>query len=89
MSLLTNKNILVTGGSRGIGAGIVKAAMQEGANVAFTYLNSVEEAESIVEEMVSKHPEQRCLAQQCDVADTDIYLPFLSKTFAENPYWLL
>ena len=71
MSLLSNKNILVTGGSRGIGTAIVRTAMQEGANVAFTYLNSIDEAEAIVKDMAAKYPDQRCLARQCDVADTE------------------
>ena len=69
--MLANKNILVTGGSRGIGTGIVRAAMEEGANVAFTYLNSADEAEEIVTEMSAKYPNQRCIASQCDVADTE------------------
>ena len=71
MSLLANKNIIVTGGSRGIGAGIVKTAMEEGANVAFTYLNSIDEAETIVKEMGQEYPNQRCIASQCDVGDTE------------------
>ncbi len=34
---LENKNIFVTGGSRGIGAAIVKQLSELGAKVAFTY----------------------------------------------------
>jgi 3-oxoacyl-[acyl-carrier protein] reductase len=68
---LDNKNILVTGGSRGIGKAIVRIAMEEGANVAFTYLNSEGEAQSFVEEMCAKYLDQRCVAHQCDVTDTD------------------
>jgi len=71
MGLLDKKNILVTGGSRGIGKGIVKTAMAEGANVIFTYLNSAEEAKTLADEMITSYPGQRCVAQQCDVADTD------------------
>ena len=71
MSILANKNIFVTGGSRGIGKAIVRDAMQEGANIIFTYLNSTEEAETIVQEMAAKYPDQRCLARQCDVGDTE------------------
>ena len=70
MSSLENKNVLVTGGSRGIGKAIVRTAMQEGANVIFTYLNSIEEAESIARELESNFPGQRCVARQCDVGDT-------------------
>jgi len=71
VSILANKNILVTGGSRGIGKAIVQTAMAEGASVAFTYLNSTDEAEAIVKEMLAKYPNQRCIANQCDVADTE------------------
>lgn len=70
MSILANKNVLVTGGSRGIGKAIVQNAMQEGANVVFTYLNSMEEAESVGRELESSFPGQRCIARQCDVNDT-------------------
>ena len=44
---LENKRALVTGGSRGIGAGIVKHLASEGARVALTYSSSPEQAEEI------------------------------------------
>jgi 3-oxoacyl-[acyl-carrier protein] reductase len=53
MSKLKNKTAFVTGGSRGIGAGIVKALAAEGANVIFTYVNSVEKAEGLAKELES------------------------------------
>ncbi|MEV0485225.1 short-chain dehydrogenase, partial [Streptomyces sp. NPDC050508] len=36
MGLLEDKVVLVNGGSQGIGAGIVRAAVREGASVVFT-----------------------------------------------------
>jgi 3-oxoacyl-[acyl-carrier protein] reductase len=69
--MLKDKKMLVTGGSRGIGAGIVRAAFQEGAEVAFTYHKNMEAAEELSSEMEARHPGQRCLALQCDVADTN------------------
>jgi 3-oxoacyl-[acyl-carrier protein] reductase len=51
MQKLINKTALVTGGSRGIGAGIVKQLTQEGANVVFTYVNSSTKAEALVKEL--------------------------------------
>jgi len=69
LGILDTKNILVTGGSRGIGKAIVATAMQEGANVAFTFLNSESEAQTFVEEMGTTYPGQRCTAHQCDVTD--------------------
>ncbi|MBR5242167.1 MAG: 3-oxoacyl-ACP reductase FabG [Clostridia bacterium] len=44
------KNVLVTGGSRGIGRAIVKAFSEKGYNVAFTYKSSHEEALSLSKE---------------------------------------
>ncbi|MBH8578088.1 3-oxoacyl-ACP reductase FabG [Nostocaceae cyanobacterium CENA369] len=46
---LKNKRALVTGGSRGIGAAIVKRLATEGADVAFTYTNSPDRAKEIAE----------------------------------------
>lgn len=50
MKLLENKVAIITGGSRGIGAGIVKKFAEQGADVAFTYRSSEEEANKIVAE---------------------------------------
>lgn len=51
MSKLKNKTAFVTGGSRGIGAGIVRQLAAEGANVIFTYVNSEEKAQALVDEI--------------------------------------
>ena len=40
MQLLQDKNVLITGASRGIGKGIAQLFAQHGANVAFTYSSS-------------------------------------------------
>jgi 3-oxoacyl-[acyl-carrier protein] reductase len=51
MKLLQGKTALITGASRGIGRGIAIKYAQEGANVAFTYLSSVEQGEALVKEL--------------------------------------
>ncbi|MEM6379533.1 MAG: 3-oxoacyl-[acyl-carrier-protein] reductase [Bacteroidota bacterium] len=51
MKLLQDKVVLVTGGSRGIGAGIVRRFAAHGANVAFTYRSSADEALAIEAEL--------------------------------------
>lgn len=48
MSVLKGKVALVTGGSRGIGAAIVRKLASEGADVAFTFISSPQKAEAIV-----------------------------------------
>lgn len=53
MKLLQGKTALITGASRGIGHGIAVKYAQEGANVAFTYLSSVEKGEALVKELES------------------------------------
>ncbi len=53
MKLLEGKTAIVTGGSRGIGKGIVKVFAAQGANVAFTYSSSAQAAKEIEEELSS------------------------------------
>jgi 3-oxoacyl-[acyl-carrier protein] reductase len=71
MGMLENKTVLITGGTRGIGAAIVRRAMEEGSQVAFTYRASSRLALDLAREMTALYPGQRCLALQCDVSDTD------------------
>ena len=51
MGLLTGKKALVTGASKGIGRSIAIRYAQEGADVAFTYLSSVEKGEALEKEL--------------------------------------
>lgn len=64
MSTLKGKVALVTGGSRGIGAAIVRKLAQEGANVAFTYISSAEKANAIVTDLEKSG--SKALAIQAD-----------------------
>ena len=50
MISLKNQNVLVTGGSRGIGKACVELFLKAGANVAFTYNAATSEANKIVNE---------------------------------------
>ena len=55
MNLLQGKTAIVTGGSRGIGAGIVKAFAEQGANVAFTFSGTLpQEAETEIKNLNNK-----------------------------------
>jgi len=51
MKLLEGKVALITGASRGIGRGIALKFAEQGANVAFTYLSSVEKGEALAKEL--------------------------------------
>ena len=51
MSHLAGKVALVTGGSRGIGAGIAKALAKHGASVAITFTKGTEAAAKVVKEI--------------------------------------
>lgn len=53
MKLLEGKTAIVTGGSRGIGAAIVRKFAEQGANVAFTYLSSEEKAKAVEAELIA------------------------------------
>lgn len=58
---LTGKKILVTGGSRGIGAGIVQHLSDLGAHVAFTYSSNQASAEKILSGL--KDPSNHMMVQ--------------------------
>src|SRR3982750_3064392 len=49
--LLAGKTALVTGASKGIGRGIAQKLAEHGAQVAFTYLSSVEKGQALEEEL--------------------------------------
>ncbi len=64
---LKGKVCLVTGGSRGIGRAIVKAMAGAGADVAFTYQNSKEQAEELASSISQSGV--RCRAYRANVAE--------------------
>ncbi|MDA9107130.1 3-oxoacyl-[acyl-carrier-protein] reductase [Flavobacteriaceae bacterium] len=51
MSLLEGKTVIITGASRGIGRGIALVLASHGANIAFTYSQSVDSANQLVSEI--------------------------------------
>lgn len=51
MKLLEGKTALITGASRGIGRGIALKFAEQGANIAFTYLSSVEKGQALAKEL--------------------------------------
>jgi 3-oxoacyl-[acyl-carrier protein] reductase len=65
--VLPGKSALVTGGSRGIGAAIVRRLAQDGAMVAFTYTQAEAAAQALVAEITAQGG--RALALRADSAD--------------------
>jgi 3-oxoacyl-[acyl-carrier protein] reductase len=69
MGKLLNKVVVVTGASKGIGAGIAKRAAAEGAKVVVNYASSSADAERVVAEI--KAAGGTAIAVQADVAKAD------------------
>ena len=68
MNVLKGKTAIVTGGSRGIGAGIVKTFVEQGANVAFTFSGTLSpEAEAEVKNLNGKGV--KIIAYKSDASD--------------------
>ena len=66
MKLLEGKNILITGGSRGIGKSIVEVLFNSGANVGFTFSSSQSAANEIAKNLNSSS--QKCIAYKSDAS---------------------
>src|SRR5271170_1434565 len=80
ISNLTNKAALVTGGSRGIGAGIAKRLAADGAAVAITYTKGVDAAASVVKGI--ERAGGRAIAIQADATDAGAVKAAVEKTVA-------
>lgn len=78
---LENKRALVTGGSRGIGAAIVKRLAREGAHVALTYVSKPEHANETA--TAARALGVRALAIQADSADAAAVVLAVERTVAE------
>ena len=75
------KSAIVTGGTRGIGRAIVLELARRGANVAFNYARSADEAEKLKAEIEALGI--KALAAQCDVANTGASADFVKQVTAE------
>lgn len=81
MKRLTKKVALVTGGSRGIGAGIAQRLAREGAAVAITYNASPARAREVVNAIEQNGG--RALAIEADSANPQAVMQAVDKTAAE------
>lgn len=72
------KTAIVTGATRGIGRAIALELAARGANVAFNFAKSIEQAETLKTEIESLGA--KTFAAQCDVADTTAAADFVKQT---------
>ena len=82
MKDLEGKVCLVTGGSRGIGRAIVAAMADAGADVAFTYHHSKEQAEALAQSIATAKG-VRCRAYQADVASPEAMQAAVKQVIAD------
>lgn len=75
------RSAIVTGGTRGIGKAIALELAKRGANVAFNYAKSADEAEKLKAEIEALGV--KALAAQCDVANTESSAEFVKQVIAE------
>ncbi|MFB5676150.1 SDR family NAD(P)-dependent oxidoreductase [Paenibacillus terreus] len=78
---LKGKTVLITGGSRGLGAVMAETLADHGADVAISYAASAEKAEAVVEKLKAKGV--RALAIQSDQADLSSAKPLINSVIAE------
>ena len=75
------KSAIVTGATRGIGKAIALELAKRGANVAFNYAKSADEAERLKTEIETSGV--KCYAAQCDVSNTEASADFVKQATAE------
>lgn len=75
------KNALVTGSSKGIGAGIAVELARQGANVTINCNSSVDQAEKVAEQV--RNLGQKALVVAADVSDQAAVEDMVAKTVAE------
>lgn len=78
---LENRRALVTGGSRGIGAAIIKRLAREGAHVALTYVSKLDQAQATAK--AAQGLGVKALAIQADSADPKAVVGAVERTVKE------
>jgi NAD(P)-dependent dehydrogenase (short-subunit alcohol dehydrogenase family) len=79
--MLKGKVVLITGGSRGLGAATAEAFAAHGADVAISYAASADKAEAVVAKLKAKGA--RAIAIRSDQADLSTARPLIESVIAE------
>jgi len=81
MISLKNKNVLVTGGSRGIGKACVELFLKAGANVAFTFQSAKNEADKVIADYKGSSKLKHYKLNLADTADIEKVIGFVLSDF--------
>jgi 3-oxoacyl-[acyl-carrier protein] reductase len=81
--------ILVTGGGKGVGAAIVRALVDAGHDVDFTYRSSGEAALALADELIKAHPGRSVTAHSLDLADKASLETFCEAAESESYFGLI
>ncbi|QIW98061.1 hypothetical protein AMS68_003579 [Peltaster fructicola] len=67
---LKGRNVLVTAGSRGLGAAIVRKFAAEGCNIVINYVSNAEAADTLAKEVSEQYPDLKILTLRADCGVT-------------------
>jgi len=80
------RRVLITGGARGVGAAIVRAAAAQGFDVDFTYRSSAAPAEALAAEIRAAHPAATVRSHALDLADRAAVEAFAAALAGLGPF---
>jgi len=80
---LKGRNVLITGGSRGLGAQIAHAFAAQGANIAINYASNSAAASELASDLSSKYPGVKTTTIKADAGSTDSIKELVATTIRD------